>query len=422
MPVNRNLKSKSKAQAIKKKVIENSKKIPVKTHGSVGTSSTSAKQKVPAKAKSKPVQKAKSKPQPKAQVQAQPKPVTTPKPKSKETKFGTLFNSTWVQDEDAKYKQYIPDQITPEMYEELTQDKRNTWAKGVENRQFKYDSKLLDPYYAAQVATKRGHKAFVGDINNDNVDDVVIVNKAKKIKAFNGHIPKKSKQEQLMRYYKEGGVKMGEDGEAKFGDKLDFKKWLEMTVANMDAAGTRAKINKELNKQGFASYKVKQKTFLETLKAQLKPFYDNTMNEFSNHIQVPLSDINKVMTYNKFASIYIRTILNGLYNINASTPANSFEGKIINKTLKRKWDANSGLADLSKLLMTAFGDIVTQSGTFPNSIELIYRGLMAGAPNEEIQNVLSQNLVSAIGNRFDNLISMATGAANIVMSEMNNDS
>ena len=308
------------------------------------------------------------------------------------------------------------------MYEELTKDKRNTWAKGVENRQFKYDSKLLDPYYAAQVATKRGHKAFVGDINNDNVDDVVIVNKARKIKAFNGHIPKKSKQEQMMRYYKEGGVKMGEDGEAKFGDKLDFKKWIEMTVANMDAAGTRAKINKELNKQGFASYKVKQKTFLETLKAQIKPFYEQSINEFSNHIQVPLGDINKIMPYNKFVSIYIRTILNSLYNINPATPANSFEGKIINKTLKRKWDdVNSGLNDLSKLIFTAFGDIITQSQTFKPSIELIYNGLINNAPAEQIQTVLSQNLGSVMGNRFENLINMATYAANIVMGEMQNE-
>ena len=125
---------------------------------------------------------------------------------------------------------------------------------------------LLYSDYAAQQAVKKGNKAFVGDVNNDGVDDVVIVNKNKKIKAYNAHVPKKSKQQQYMEYYKAGGVRQGEDGEAVFGDKRDFKAWIAMTAQNLDANGTKSKINKELAKQGFSGYKVKEKHSLKVLK------------------------------------------------------------------------------------------------------------------------------------------------------------
>ena len=377
--------------------------------------------KTQAKPKTQPKSRAKPTPKRETKLKSEAKHTPKAKPTQKAQQKAKPKRETWHKDEYAKYQQYQPEVMDEEMFEEIAKDKRNTWAKGIGNKQFKYNSKLLDPQYAAQKAVKNGHKAYVGDVNKDGVDDVMIINKSGKIKAFNAHIPKKSKQQQYMEYYKAGGVK-NENGKAVFGDKKDFKAWIAMTVANMDANGTRAKINKELNKQGFASYKVKQKTFMETIKSQAKTFYETAINEFSNMIKLPVSEINKVMNYNKFISIYLRTILNSLFNINPATPSDSNEAKIINKVLKRKWSEESGLTNLQTTLNTAIGDITTKNDRLclKGSIGLMYEGLLNGMPIEEMQHRISENIYKIFGpDYFNPIVNMCTHAANIVFSEMN---
>ena len=411
MPVNRNTKKQTtnSSKAGKSKRESKPKAKP----------KTTSKPKAKSKTQSKPKTQPKSTTQQSKALKPTAKPETKgrkPEPKSQaKIKSSGTFGSNWTKDENAKYKQYQPEKLTPEMFEELTSNKKNKWAKSIQNKQFKYDSKLLDPEYAAQYAVKKGNKAFVGDVNADGVDDVLIASKGKKIKAYNGHVPKKSKQEQYMRYYKDGGVKVGSDGEAVFGDKKDFKAWLAMTAQNLDANGTKSKINKELAKQGFSGYKVKEKTFIESIKAQIKPFYDNNIGLVANRIGKTVSDINKVMNYTKFVSIYIRTILNSLFNINPATPSDSMEARIINKALKKKWLPETGFSDIANQVNLVFGDITTTN--LNNSILLILEGIVHGAPTEQIQTVLANKLVETFGNKFENISRMCSAATNEIVNE-----
>ena len=322
-----------------------------------------------------------------------------PKAKGVKKQKQTKQTKQWGFDSNARYNEYQPENFTKEYYEELANNKKNAWTKHMLSKDYDYDPKMMDSRYAAMVGAKRGLKAYFGDVNDDGVPDVALVDENGKIKNFNGFAPKQSKRRQLVNYYNQvGPIGLTKTGAPIYGPKSNFNDWVQQVAQHETQQGNLKKLNTELGHKGYAGYKLKEKTVSEFIRAAVKPAFQNLQNQISKSYNLNPTIVKRAMPYNIFISIYIRVILNSLFNADPRSRSDDEQGQWIAKTLKKKWNGTpfEGLKDS---VINVFSQL--NNTEFMNIGNTIWQGFSNGVDSLSIQ----VNTIKQFGNSIVNAFS-----------------
>lgn len=310
----------------------------------------------------------------------------------------------WGFDANARYNEYQPENFTKAYYEELSGNKKNAWTKHMLSKDYDYDPKMMDPKYAAMVGAKRGLKAYFGDVNDDGVADVALVDEKGKIKNFNGFSQKQSKRRQLINYYNQvGPVGLTKSGAPVYGPKSNFNDWVQAVAEHETQQGNLKKLNTELGHKGYVGYKLKEKTVSEQIRTAVKPTYQNLLIQIAQANNLNPTIVKRAMPYNLFISIYIRVVLNSLFNASPESRSDDEQGQWIAKTLKKKWN-NTPFETLKQSVFNVFASLNNQG--FNDIGAAIWQGFSNGLDSVSIQS----NVIKQFGN---NIVSSFTNVANL---------
>lgn len=306
----------------------------------------------------------------------------------------------WGFDVNARYNEYEPEQFTKQFYEELANNKKNAWTKHMLSKDYSYDPKMMDPSYAAMKGAKRGLKAYFGDVNDDGVPDVALVDENGKIKNFNGFSQKQSKRRQLIKYYEQVGASgVTKTGAPIYGGQSSFNDWMQQVAQNEAQKGNLKKLNTELGHKGYAGYKLKEKTVTEQIRTAVKPAYQRLLMQIAQSNNLNPTLVKRAMPYNLFIPIYTRVVLNTLFGANPQSRSDDEQGQWIAKTLKKKW-TNSPFEQLKPAIIDVFSKL-DQKG-FLEIGNSIWAGFNNGANSVQIQvaviNQFGNTILSAFGN------------------------
>ena len=316
----------------------------------------------------------------------------------------------WGFDPNARYNEYMPENFTKEYYEQLAGNKKNAWTKHMLNKDYKYDPKMMDPRYAAMKGAKRGLKAYFGDVNNDGVADVALVDENGKIKCFNGFTPKQSKRRQLVNYYSQvGPEKLTPKGSPIYPGKANFDAWVQQTATYEKNNGNLTKLNRELGNKGYEGYKLKEKTVTERIRTDMKPVYVNLINLIAQQNRINVAIVKKIMPYNLFIPIYTRVVLNTLFNGEPDARSDSETGKWIAKTLKRKWSESPQFAELKQLVYNVFRQLSNHQ-IFVQIGNQIWVGFNQGLDSIAIQVNIMNQFAHQIADMFTGVCNIARAA------------
>lgn len=314
----------------------------------------------------------------------------------------------WGFDANARYNEYQPEDFTKAYYEELSGNKKNAWTKHMLSKDYDYDPKMMDPKYAAMVGAKRGLKAYFGDVNDDGVPDVALVDEKGKIKNFNGFSQKQSKRRQLVNYYNQvGPIGLTKTGAPVYGPKSNFNDWVQAVAQHETQQGNLKKLNTELGHKGYAGYKLKEKTVSEFIRAAVKPAFQNLLMQIAQANNLNPTIVKRAMPYNIFISIYIRVVLNSLFNVSAQSRSDDEAGQWIAKTLKKKWN-NTPFEQLKDAVINVFSQL--NNTEFMNIGNAIWQGFSKGLDSLSIQVNTINQYGNAIANAFSNVANLCRQA------------
>lgn len=321
------------------------------------------------------------------------------------TKGGKKQKQTkqWGFDSNARYNEYQPEEFTKEYYEQLATNKKNAWTKHMLSKDYDYDPKMMDSRYAAMIGAKRGLKAYFGDVNDDGVPDVALVDEKGKIKNFNGFSQKQSKRRQLVNYYNQvGPIGLTKTGAPVYGPKSNFNNWVQDVAKHESQQGNLKKLNTELGHKGYVGYKLKEKTVSEIIRTAVKPAFQNLQNQISQQFNLNPTIVKRAMPYNIFISIYIRVVLNSLFNAQPQSRSDDEAGQWIAKTLKKKWNGTQ-FEQLNRLKDSVIGvfNQLNRNG-FTDIGLAIWNGFSNGLDSLSIQvntiNQFGNNIVNSFSN------------------------
>lgn len=309
----------------------------------------------------------------------------------------------WGFDANAKYNEYQPENFTKEYYEELAGNKKNAWTKHMLSKDYSYDPKMMDPKYAAMKGAKRGLKAYFGDVNDDGVADVALVDENGKIKNFNGFSQKQSKRRQLINYYNQvGPIGLTKTGAPIYAGQNNFNDWVQQVAQYETQQGNLKKLNTDLGHKGYAGYKLKEKTVSEQVRAAVKPSYQNLLMQIAQSNNLNPTIVKRAMPYNLFISIYIRVVLNSLFNADPRSRSDDEQGQWIAKTLKKKWTGTQ-FEQLKSSVINVFAQLNNQG--FVDIGKAIWNGFSNGNDSITIQ----VNVINQFGNNIVNSFSNVAG-------------
>ena len=213
-------------------------------------------------------------------------------------------------------------------------------AEPIMNTTYDYSAKYEHPDYAAAYAKKIGGKAYMADINDDKIEDIIITNKNGRIKYVNGHTIKPSSRGKDLKYYKSEQYekapfqytnKNGRVVKDLYGQhpRAEFNKTL--------TAQDKKDANKLLRSAGFATYQVKEKTLNKILKESAETLYKNVINAIQNkHKDVSKTDLNRRLTMARFETLIVNAILLKMYKADFSKSKSYLDQLVAD--LKKVWD------------------------------------------------------------------------------------
>ena len=184
-----------------------------------------------------------------------------------------------------KFMDYNPSSLTEEEMDALFNRPENDYITNPSHphwsKRVSYDPKLENPNYAAYYANKIGGKAYRGDFNDDDVDDIIIATKTGKIKTVNGHTIHKSNRGIDLQYY-------GSDAYAKAPHKtksgrLDVlsKDGKKAWITSLDDA-TKNEANKTLKAAGMNTFVVKKIKATKAINENAKIVYDTVIKQLES--------------------------------------------------------------------------------------------------------------------------------------------
>lgn len=370
-----------------------------------GTTSKQKVEKTNSSTKSKTLQKSskqssKSKNQPVVIEVEKKKPKRYLKPMSEDeewmnqqkTQKSTMPNI--VDDKYARYGQYKPNNFTSNVYEQIEGNKKNKWAEVVRKQDYKYDSRYLDKDYLAYMGAKKGLIPYYGDFDGDGVPDSALVDKNMKLKQFNGYSQKRSKRPQYINFYEHNKPTGFSDNG--FPLYADFDEYIDQYTDEIESKKIRENINKDLARNGFATYKVKEKTFNEIVSAAVRNEYKNKLNNYCQQLNVTPAYFKRILPLNTLTSLYIRSLLNALFNADPSATTDSDQGRWITKTINKKYPDNHQFAGFKQNLIVSFNQINNIIGQ--NLILTIFNLINKGYDNAQVL----YNLVNLIKGEISN--------------------
>ena len=320
----------------------------------------------------------------------------------------------WGFDVNARYNEYEPENFTKQYYEELANNKKNAWTKHMLSKDYSYDPKMMDPRYAAMKGAKRGLKAYFGDVNDDGVPDVALVDENGKIKNFNGFSQKQSKRRQLINYYSQVGPQgLTPKGSPIYGNQSSFNNWVQEVAQFETNRGNLKKLNTELGHKGYAGYKLKEKTVTEQIRTAVKPSYQKLLLQIAQTNKLNPILVKRAMPYNLFIPIYIRVVLNTLFGANPQSRSDDEQGQWIAKTIKKKWNGTQ-FEQLKPAIIDVFSKL-DQNG-FMEIGNAIWNGFNNGIENIAIQAGVINQFGNTILSTFGNVSSMCKQALQARMS------
>lgn len=326
-----------------------------------------------------------------------PKRVSKKSPKEKTVEEPVVYDSALAKekrkgDKYARYGQYQPEEFTAEEYEQIKSNKKNQWHESVKTNDMKYDSRYMDPKFLAYQAAKKGLKPLYGDFDNDGVPDSAMVDENYKLKSFNGYTTKPSKRHQYAEFYKK--VPPKELNDAGYPVYEDFNEFYDTYVQELDNKKMREELNKNLAKSGFATYKVKEKTFNEIIGQQIRDEYKLYIGEYCKTLGITQEYFKKIMPMNTLVSLYIRSMLNALFGADYNATTDSEQGRWITKTINKKYPEGHEFYGFKQNLIQAFTSINEYIG---RDIIMDIFGIFAqGGSNDHVLGILYQELSELI--------------------------
>lgn len=295
-------------------------------------------------------------------------------------------------DKYARYGQYQPEEFTAEEYEQIKSNKKNQWHESLKNRDMKYDSRYMDPKFLAYQAAKKGLKPLYGDFDNDGVPDSAMVDENYKLKTFNGYTAKPSRRHQYATFY--NNVPPKELNDAGYPVYEDFDEFYDMYVQELDNKKMREELNKNLAKSGFATYKVKEKTFNEIIGQQIRDEYKSNIGGYCKTLGVTQEYFKKIMPMNTLVSLYIRSMLNALFGADYNATTDSEQGRWITKTINKKYPEGHEFYGFKQNLIQAFTNINGYIGR--DIIMEIFKIFAQGGSNDHVLGIIYNKLNEVI--------------------------
>ena len=307
-------------------------------------------------------------------------------------------------DKYARYGQYQPQEFTAEEYEQIKANKKNQWHESVKNKDMKYDSRYLDPKFLAYQGAKKGLKPLYGDFDNDGVPDSALVDENYKLKSFNGYVTKPSKRHQYATFY--NTVPPKELNDAGYPVYEEFDEFYDSYVQELDNKKMREELNKNLAKSGFATYKVKEKTFNEIIGQQIRDEYKSNIGGYCKTLGVTQEYFKKIMPMNTLVSLYIRSMLNALFGADYNATTDSEQGRWITKTINKKYPEGHEFYGFKQDLIQAFTNINGYIGK--DIIMEIFEIFAQGGSNDHVLGIMYNKLNEIIPT--DQLLSNVSNA------------
>lgn len=331
------------------------------------------------------------------EVKKIPERVPKKTPKEKTVEEPVVYDSALAKekrkgDKYARYGQYQPEEFTAEEYEQIKSNKKNQWHESVKTKDMKYDSRYMDPKFLAYQGAKKGLKPLYGDFDNDGVPDSALVDENYKLKSFNGYTTKPSKRHQYAAFY--NTVPPKELNDAGYPVYEEFDEFYDMYVQELDNKKMREELNKNLAKSGFATYKVKEKTFNEIIGQQIRDEYKSNIGGYCKTLGVTQEYFKKIMPMNTLVSLYIRSMLNSLFGADYNATTDSEQGRWITKTINKKYPEGHEFYGFKQNLIEAFTVINNNLGR--DIIMEIFKIFAQGGSNDHVLGILYQELSELI--------------------------
>ena len=295
-------------------------------------------------------------------------------------------------DKYARYGQHQPEVFTAEEYQKIKSNKKNQWHESVRTKDMKYDSRYMDPKFLAYQGAKKGLKPLYGDFDNDGVPDSALVDENYKLKSFNGYSVKPSKRHQYATFY--NTVPPKELNDTGYPVYEEFDEFYENFVQELDNKKMREELNKNLAKSGFATYKVKEKTFNEIIGQQIRDEYKSNIGGYCKALGVTQEYFKKIMPMNTLVSLYVRALLNVFFGVDYNATTDSEQGRWITKTINKKYPEGHMFHGFKSQLIEAFTVINNSLGR--NVIVEIFKIFAQGGTNDHVLGILYQQLSEVI--------------------------
>lgn len=241
-----------------------------------------------------------------------------------------------VEKKSIKYGEVIPG-TEEELDEKILDKDSNQWAYEVADKDIKYNVKMSDPKYATMKAKRDGNEAYVIDINDDKVMDVIIIDKDGEIISANGYSLKNSEQSLRNAYF--ASVKGSPN-------KNDVK--YDKTYAKFKKEDKTVK--KEMKPK-------KEKTLQANIKSDFKKIYDSILKELTPEEAMKFK---KEYPFIVLSNKIVRSILNPIFDLSTIIDTKVPEYKKMNKIIKEETKVKQSLNNIKKFILRDNSDTLKQ--------------------------------------------------------------
>lgn len=323
--------------------------------------------------------------------------------------FGKIRGKyTGIKDKDGKWKK-------DEKGNYMRDKKRNSeykWINSVKDRDLHYNPDLLIYKNAKKLAKSKKGRAYYGDINDDDVPDVSVFDKHGKLIAFNGYQPKKSRHKMNMDY-------LTANPNVTKLKKKDVDLFTQDFISKQDPESLK-KLNKELKKKGFKTYKVVEK----------RVTLDQMLSEIVRAMYKPISNDDKtVIPFPTYKSLVIRPFLNIIFQADPSTLSSEPIGLRITNIVNKKDKKDLTLYQDFRLgIASAFEKvwINTDLESINNYITKIATKYRVGDENvkKSIMESIAENMLKILNSKKTNeeiINNLITTATTLVKESINSE-